>query len=414
MFSRLLMVVAALALLAGACSDADADLVVGAVYPTSGGQGMGGRDELRGVRLAAELVNARGGVRGRGIVIRLRPASAAEAASQAVDALARAGVPVILGSHGSTISARAAAAATRKRLLFWETGAVGNLGDDAAGGGYVFRFAPTGASLGRAAVSFVHQRLQPLLPRQGTLRYAVAYVDDAYGRSVGGGAVDQLRDAGLTLAGTFPYRLEGADYGQLARRIGDVRPDVLVVAAYLEDGVALRRAILLAGVPLVASIGTSSSYCMPEFGAALGDQAVGLFASDKPDGEVIDPGRLAPEGAWALRWASGEYRRRHREPMRAEALSGFAGGWALFRHVLPRARDLSPESVARAALRLRLPMGSLPNGAGLELAPQGASDAGANRRAAQVIWEWVAPLDRAVVWPPSWATAPIAPIDIEP
>ena len=44
----------------------------------------------------------------------------------------------------------------------------------------------------------------------------------------------------------------------------------------------------------------------------------------------------------------------------------------------------------------------------------GTADPGANLRAMSVIWEWVRPGVRAVVWPQRFATAPIAAIRIEP
>src|SRR5205823_5009775 len=112
----------------------------------------------------------------------------------------------------------------------------------------------------------------------------------------------------LPMAAVFPYTLRRLDYDALAARIARARPDVLVVAAYLEDGVALRRSLVRARVPLVASIGTSSSYCMPAFGQLLGRQAVGLFASDKPDGDDLRPDRLLPGAAGELRWRSEERR----------------------------------------------------------------------------------------------------------
>ena len=39
--------------------------------------------------------------------------------------------------------------------------------------------------------------------------------------------------------------------------------------------------------------------------------------------------------------------------------------------------------------------------------PPSAPDSGANRNASSVIWEWVAPGVRAVVWPPAFATHPV-------
>ena len=55
--------------------------------------------------------------------------------------------------------------------------------------------------------------------------------------------------------------------------------------------------------------------------------------------------------------------------------------------------------LAQAARSVTLPPGSLPNGSGLEFGPPGTPQAGANLRAASVIWEWTGVDRRAVVWP---------------
>ena len=44
---------------------------------------------------------------------------------------------------------------------------------------------------------------------------------------------------------------------------------------------------------------------------------------------------------------------------------------------------------------------------GLDLAPPGAVDAGANRRPAGVIEEWIAPGKKTTVWPPAFAEHPV-------
>jgi hypothetical protein len=98
--------------------------------------------------------------------------------------------------------------------------------------------------------------------------------------------------------------------------------------------------------------------------------------------------------------------------MSAPALAGFANAIAVLVHVLPVAPSLEPDDVTMAALNVKLPEGTLANGSGLDLAPLTAPDAGANRRAASVIWEWVEPGVRAVVWPPPFATHDIVPLPI--
>lgn len=405
---RAVAVAATLAALGAGCAAGDDAIVVGAVYPTGGSQGEGGREEYRGVILATQLANDRGGVGGRDLRVELRPVESADQAPAAVESLVDEGAAVIVGSYGSTVSRPAANAAARLRTVFWETGAVGDLGMRADPGRYVFRVPPSGGVLGRRAVAFVRDRLGPELGGP-PMRFAVAYVDDVYGRAVARGASAEIEARGGRVLAQLPYDLPDADYRAIARRVKASGADALFVVAYLDDGVAIRRALLTEDVPLRTTIGTSSSYCHPAFGEILGDDAVGVFASDKPDGDVLDPAVLRPDAAQALVWARRIYRERFGEPMPAPALAGFAGAWALFRHVLPRASALEPDAIAAAAQRVDVPDGGLPNGSGLRFAPPGGADAGANLRAASVIWEWVAARQRAVVWPPAYATHPLRP-----
>jgi branched-chain amino acid transport system substrate-binding protein len=401
-------------LVVSGCSGPNEPIRIGAVYPLTGSEDEGGVDELRGVQLAAQLVNEDGGVGGRPIRIVPIDVPAADAAPGAIGSLKDQGIDLVVGSYGSTISGPAAEAAAGRKMLFWETGAVGEMSGTGAGR-FVFRVSPTGAVLGRSAMSFVADQLAPMLPRDATtLRFAVANVNDVYGRSVARGAVDELRRRGLRIVGTFPYDAYDLDAARLVRRMRATRPDVVFVSAYLQDGVAIRRQTVRQGLDLVASIGTSSSYCLPMFGERLGTDALGLFASDKPDASLLNAEGLTASARRLLTRASAAYEEQLGEEMEAPALSGFAAAWALFHDVLPRAAALDANAVGDAARTVRIPDGGLPNGSGLSFGAPGTADAGANLRAASVIWEWVRVGERAVVWPPSFATSKIRPIDIAP
>ena len=411
---RLAAVVSGLAIVASvACTRSPDPIRVGAVYPLTGSQGPGGRDEYQGVRLAVDLTNADGGVDGRPIQLDAVDVAGGDAAPGAIDALADRGVGIVLGSYGSTISQPAAAEAARRGMLFWETGAVGSMAPP--GGDRFFRVAPSGQLLGAAAVSFEAERLAPMFGRAASsLRFAVANVDDVYGSAVADGAVREIAALHLPFVGRFPYDARSLDAAAVVRRIAAVRPDVLFVSAYVRDGIALRRQMVRQRLRLVSNIGTSSSYCMPAFGLTLGKDAVGLFASDKLDGEYVNPAGLTASGRAILDRARNAYESTFHSDMSAAALAGFSAAWALFTTVMPAASSPTPAAVAAAARSARIPMGGLPNGSGLEFAGAGSPDAGANLRAMSVIWEWVRPGVRAVVWPPRFATARIDPIRIVP
>jgi branched-chain amino acid transport system substrate-binding protein len=401
-----------LAALLSACSNGPATLKVGTIYPLTGSQSPGGIEEYQGVRVAIDMTNAAGGMDGRHIEVVSADAPNSDAAPAAIDGLHERGVHFVLGSYGSTISNPAADAAVRDGILFWETGEVGQMIGPGRGQ-LVFRVAPSGAVLGASAISFIASQVAPALHRSArSLRFAVANVDDVYGSWVAAGAVDEIHRLGLPFAGQVSYGLQGLDPTATVRRIAALKPDVLFVSAYVEDGVALRRAMVAQHLRLVANIGSSSSYCMKAFGEALGQDAVGLFASDKPDADAIAPSGLTPAARDLLRRAQAAYRARYHQDMVAPALAGFSAAWALFHDVMPKAPALTPDGVAAAARGVHLPEGSLPNGSGLAFGGAGTSTAGSNLLAASVIWEWTQVDWRGVVWPPRFATESVRYIPI--
>src|SRR5205823_1446801 len=139
------------------------------------------------------------------------------------------------GSYGSTISRPAATLASRKGMLFWETGAVGEMAS-AGAGRLSFRVAPSGSVLGSSAIEFVARRLAPMLHRRASsLRFAVAKVNDEYGGGVGAGAVNEVRKLRLHLAGVVTYDPDELHAAAVIHRIAAMHPDVLFVSSYLKD-----------------------------------------------------------------------------------------------------------------------------------------------------------------------------------
>jgi branched-chain amino acid transport system substrate-binding protein len=419
-------------------STGSSPIEIGAIYPLSGPQGSGGLSEERGAALAADYVNQHGGVHGRAIQLKVIDVPTAESVPSAMATLQADHIQIVVGTHGSTMSAEAAQQAQQNHQLLWETGAVGDLQMGAASdgrdsdnsehdwstagtapppvtgmGSSFFRMSPQGASLGRAGIDFVLRQLTPLLPGRPTPKVAVAYVDDAYGESVAQGVIDQTQSDHVTLAGVFPYPEYGADFTRLAQEIRHSGANVLYASSYLADGEALRRATLAQHVPLVASVGTSSSYCLPAFGNQLQQAAVGLFASDKAAAYSINSAGLLPEGRSTLAWAQAEWAKQYSEPMDAYATSGFANAYALFAHILPAASSATPKAVAAATKSTHMPLGSLADGSGIDFSAR-SSEVGENQAAASVIWEWVAPGKEVVVWPPAFATRTIDVLPIQP
>ena len=391
---RRLALVGLVLLIAAACAQsgpAEKELVLGAIYPLSGSQAQGGKQELDGVQAALR-------VSGGKVRLQVIDATTPQQASTAVDTLVRDyHVPAILGTYGSTLSAAAAARAEELKTVYWETGAVAD--PITTHRQYVFRTVATGSALGRMAVTFSHDVLLPgshlVAPRAVIVR-----VDDIYGRSVGGGEQELARPMGINVVDVIEYSPKVYDANVIAARLVQDRPDFLWDVSYLDDGVAIWNAILESHLTLTAAIGTSSAFCMPEFSRRLGAGSVGVYAADKPDAD-ISQAALSPSGRALLARAKAAY---EGGSMDIPAVAGFVGGWTLFHDVLPNAGpSISAESIRAAAVKVDVPVGDSVNGGGVKFAGPGALDEGQNVRAAAVVGQWQAVGVMKIVYPPTYA-----------
>ncbi|HYR49282.1 MAG TPA: ABC transporter substrate-binding protein [Candidatus Eisenbacteria bacterium] len=404
MRSRLLALIALVLIGAAACTQSQADqsrdLVLGAIYPLSGPQAPGGRQELAGVRAALSVAESSGAL---DVHVRLQvvDATTPPAAAAAVDELVRDyHVPAILGTYGSTLSAAASARAEELKTVYWETGAVAD--PITTQRRYVFRTVATGSALGRMAVTFTHDVLVPRM-KLSAPRAAVLRVNDVYGRSVGGGEEALAKSMGIQVVDVIEYNPSAYDADIISARLAADHADFLWDVSYIDDGVAIWQALLRNQVSFKAAIGTSSAFCMEEFSRRVGSGSVGVYAADKPDGE-INPAALSAAGRSLLVKARAELALTG-HTLDIPAVAGFVGGWTLMHDVLPNVSGpFTSDSIRRAALTVDVPTGDSINGGGVRFGADGSFDEGQNTRAAAVIGQWQAVGVMNVLFPPAYST----------
>jgi branched-chain amino acid transport system substrate-binding protein len=401
---RRIGILIAVLLAAAACAQGQTnELEIGAIYPLSGPQAAGGKQELAGVRAALELAQRSGDLK-QPVRLRVIDAVTPAAAAAAVDTLAKDHVPAIFGTYGSTLSAAASARAEEKKIVYWETGAVAD--PITAHRHYVFRTVATGSSLGRMAVSFTQQ---VLLPRDKLVspRVVIVRVDDIYGRSVGDGEQAIAKGLGLSVVDVIGYDTRAYDAATIAARVKADRPDYLWDISYIDDGVAIWLAIVNEQIPLKAAIGTSSAFCMPDFARRTGVDAIGVYAADKPDGMVSETA-LSPDGRSLLAQARSIYQRANGgAELSISAVAGFVGGWTFLHSVLPSvAGTVTPDTLRNAALGVDIPIGDSINGGGVKFGNPASLDEGQNHRSAAVVGQWQSDggVVMKIVFPAAYAT----------
>jgi branched-chain amino acid transport system substrate-binding protein len=414
---------------------------IGAVFPISGNAASLAGPELTGVRIAADLANGDGGIGGRRIELEVRDLRSRAEADAVMGELRELGVEVVIGAYSSDLSIAASEAANRAGLLYWEAGAVA---DRLTGRGLpmVFRVGASGSTLGANSSAFAATELAGRLGRDvSELRVALAVAEGEYTGAVADAAEATAAEHGMPIVVRRSYNLAVPDWPSVMADLAAARPDVIILASHIPDGIAFRQAMLAAGLRVGALIGSTMAECDPDFAGVLGPDAIGIFASDRPtagfqpsvlsDDAAAAYAGFAPAWAVAAREAGGDgdapgngsdgYDDRYGESAYTifgpdqdataeeseEALAGFSAAWALFRHVLPAAAGPDALSVAAAARAIDLPDGSLPNGAGLRFSAD-PDRLGQNERAAAVIWQWQAVRTYEFVWPPSYQTGEVA------
>jgi branched-chain amino acid transport system substrate-binding protein len=385
-------------------------LRIGAMFPLSGSVAADAHDEYLGAQLAATMANNGGGVAGRQIQLDVRDLESGDQAQALADSLHRDGVAAVIGAYSSALSIPTAAAVAHDGMVYWETGAVA---DRVTGQGLplVFRVGASGAVLGGNSGRFVLDQLAPRLQKApSTLKAFLVTANDDYAHSVADAARQSLSAGGVTIAGEAVYDPFIPSFTAAVAAIRATSPDILLLSSHIPDGISFRRAFLAAGLHVDAFIGTTMAQCLPDFGQALGQDAVGVFASDRPD-KSFNPSGLLPDARTLYQRFSTMWEQHTGRAPTEEGIAGFSSAWALFHDVLPFASHLDAQSIATAARGVDMPEGSLPNGGGLRFSDSPAQ-LGQNTRSAAVIWQWQAVRHSVVVWPPEYSTGTIAMVPL--
>ena len=375
---------------------------MGTVFPLTGPQAPLAKQEYAGVQIARDFVNADGGVNGVPVSLITKDITETSKAAARISELKRAGVSSVIGAYSSSLSMPISAAAQADGLLYWEAGAVA---DQLTGRGYplVFRVGATGSNLGTMSSHFAATVLAPRLNiAPSRLRMVIVHNVDGYPTSVATAVRKQAQIEAIPVVGEVQYDARVPDWPTVLDQVRATSPSIVVLSSYIADGVDFRRAMLKSGLHVDALIGSTMAQCVPDFGAMMGADAIGVFASDRPPAG-FNPSALNPTGRALYSRFEVAYRNAFASDPTEESLAGFAAAWTLFHYVMPSAHDSSPTGLAAAARALDLPAGTLANGAGVKFATAG-EQMGQNSRAASVIWQWQGIGNSVTVYPAVFAT----------
>ena len=405
----MLMSIAAF-LLSSAQAFAQESIRMGVLEPLTGPFTKNGTEHWEAMQIARDMINERGGINGRKVELIIADAPSPAAAISETERLITANnIKITTGSGLSPLAIAVSQAAERKGAFHWETTGAAEI---ITRRGFKYTFQVGGASrlYSQAAVDFA---LEELAKRMGKspadLRIALLWENRAFGKSVGDGVRDYVKEKNIKLVYDEGYDQFVTDMTAIVQKLKDVKPDVLLAISYPNDAILFQRKAKELDFYVGALVGISAGYSNPELVDSIGNMVYGIF--DAEFLPSVNPAVLRSEALAAFNEYKKRYEAKMKRPPGGHASTSFSALWCLFTDVYPKAKTFQPDELREIALALDLPEGSCPNGSGIKFtnhdwAPE-PKDAGQNLRAVIGVWQWQKEGDRSVhntVFPKRFAT----------
>ncbi|WP_262403616.1 ABC transporter substrate-binding protein [Actinomadura sp. CNU-125] len=289
---------------------------IGALHPVSGGNAVDGQQMRRGARMAAEAINANGGIKalgGRKVeIVAGDTQGKAEVGQSEAQRLISEGAVGIVGTYQSAVSTNVAVVAERNEVPFvMDVTASDEI--FAHGYDYSFRVQPGSAVISAAAAKY----LKAVSQEAGKPVRKVAFLHEQSDFGSGAAEAFAAAAAGLGIEVDPVISYDAATVSDLTAQITQVKAsgaDVLAIAGYYRDGLLAAKAINAVKPDLNAVWGVSNgAFDQPKFvtdTGALGER----YFSTNYHFDAQDP---------QTRKLRAEYQRRYGAPMRTGAVLAY-------------------------------------------------------------------------------------------
>lgn len=227
-----------------------------------------GIEQLRGLQMWAADVNARGALLGRPVEIvhyddRSRDAGTVEGFTKLIG---QDNVDVLVGPYSSSLTLEASLVAEKFNIPMVSTGASA---EEIWSRGLANIFgADTPADDYLEGLYFAVDA--------GVKTVAFVYAKTDFGEDLAAASKRKMQERGLQLVLIEGYAPEQRDFAALARRLGEVNADLIFGVSYLDDSIALVRALKKEGVN-PKMLGFTVGPGLREFANQLGEDAEGVL-----------------------------------------------------------------------------------------------------------------------------------------
>jgi len=332
---------------------------IGSINPYSGPMALYGDEVTRGYDLAADALNAKGGILGKQVEIIRGNATSPQEGIAAVEQLAgRDKVDVFIGTYLSAVAAAASEAAMNYQKLYWDTNALAaNLTE--RGLPNFARSGPYAASFADQSVALITDLLADELGKdKKDLKVWIEHEESIYGTSVAEIQKEKLEAAGVQVVGMSAHSPKAIDLTDSILRARDAKPDIWLNTGYVPDGNLLLRTMRDQGFHPAAKVmvGTGDTRETIE---ALGPEAIeGLLVVSYPRPDIDEsygPGAAAYLEAYRKKY--------HADPLAPQSMTAFVG-LQMLAEAIEAAGSAEPEAVIAAARKIDKPLSSYATGYG--------------------------------------------------
>ena len=403
------------------------EIRIGLLYPLSGPLSTLGTEECEASKMAIEMINERGGIKGYKVTYVVADAKSDPkvAASEAERLCTIEKVPIIVGTYSSALLLSASEVAEKYKTIYWEVGAIT---EKATLRGYKYLFRPEiiGSDYGYISAKFVVEKVAPALGmKPGDIRVAIIHEDGPYGVSVADGNEFMCKREGLSIVLKEGYSTKATDLSYLILKLIAAKPHVIMATGYFTDVALLLRQAKELGLKVKVFIGHSAGYADPATYKTLGEDITYIF-NVGPATCWINPEGLLPEVRKVLKEYIERWQKKFGKDPLVESMIAFGHTWVLLTDVLPRAiekyGEVNPENVRKAAYETDIPEGGTILGWGVRFStPEKPEDTdigkiiraanpqlhvNQNVRAFPVVEQWYPGGKLVVVWPDKFAYKP--------
>jgi branched-chain amino acid transport system substrate-binding protein len=357
-FKRLGLAAVAAAAIAPAAW-AQGTLKIGALNPYSGPLALYGTEVTRGYELAADKINAAGGLLGKKIeLIRGDVTSPQQGIATVEQLVSKDKVDMFIGTYISAISLTASDAALRYDKLYWETNAVAQTLTERGLPNFI-RSGPDGAAFANTSSATVRELIAPALKKGiKDLKVYIESEDSIYGSSIAAAQKRILEAFGAKVVGVGAHSARSIDLNDTVLRAKQTNPDVFIQTGYVPDGNLLLRTFREQGFKPAAIlfVGTGDT---PETLQAIGKEYLeGILVTGYPRYDITEsfgPGNKAYLAAYRAKYNS--------DPVAPQGMAAYSG-FLIMADAVKAAGSVEMAKVQAAAAKMDLPEGSTPSGFG--------------------------------------------------